>query len=535
MLFLFIARNVEDFFSVHGLLLAALLIIGAAAGIVALIKKIQRHGQALHTRITGQKPAGLHDLLRPIPTTWQLSLGAGLGTDAELAVTANLTTDTEPATAADIAAHAVPAAGAAHPASADPSTSPTASISPSGSAPPASVPAANALHSGEDPHGTPWYAKLFSVCAAWIASFLVLGACGLLLFQVLNLDNPIGILPIGVGLLFVARLWETNPGMFLRHCALAFGIAGTTACFGSFTVVVNFDKGALLGVGIVTCLGACAVLRSRLYHALAAGTAVVLLVLLVDQSLNGGALFRYSYNYYDGAPPVFLERILTAGFFASFLFFAGLFATLEHFRGKLLPLAAPPSPEPPFPTHTPRPFLLGALGGLLALSIMTCFGMWELSTTFPAAGAAAGVGLAFAAQNLKRSFALPIEAAAALYIPALAAGVAGLYFPWLPLGLYAAFFCRSAGIPALNAAPALVLTWCVSAEYYNTDISLLYKSYSLVGVGVALMLTALAVGVTLKRSGLALLLCALTPSAPAATPAPSTPAAPTTHGEAPHA
>ncbi len=469
----FIGRSIGDFLNAGGLLMIALIAVGVGAGIVALIKAIRKRGLELHRTARGRLPHGLRDLLHsPWVVTQRLAWG-----------------DLPEAAAPRPAAPAAPeSAGAPDPAAPVDAQPATEELAGDATAAPAQVcaPTPAAPLPGEaEADDTPWYAKAFAALAAWIAAILLLGSLGFLLFKSINLDSPMAFLPFGLAGLGAARFLEAEGGVFRRQFALALGIAGSLACLGAFLEVLDhLEPAGFTGFALVVCLVSAAILRSRLFHALAAASAVGLLAATVGLSLDFGH-YRYAYDYNEVRPflpPGAMVAMLVAGIF---------FLALEWYRPQRFPFLAASAQDPPFPAHAPRPFLLGTLAGLLGLAIFATH-FHRVDPLLMGLGVGAGLGLIFAAHHLVKAFALPPLRAVLAYALALAACAAGLWFPWLPLGLYAALFARAAGPSALNAAPVLSLIWCVSAEYYNTNMPLLYKSFLLMGTGGLLLLCALA-------------------------------------------
>jgi len=319
-------------------------------------------------------------------------------------------------------------------------------------APVAERPLPAAIAPADDTESSPWYVKTMVGVAAWIAAFFLGGFLGMLGI----IDTTAQMVGWGIGLTVVAigLKWWRRQAIFWGQLAFAMVLAGQALL--------------LLGIGDLSQDGTVMALALI-------GLEVVLLLLYPDalhRMLSILAIIAaLSFLIYDYEMPDLLHL----------LFFATAAGVVGSWQGEFRLLTSR--------GHAYRaPLGYGLVLALFGLALLA-LGSWYGITAWWISAAALALVLLYLIQQILRDLQEPFWGRVGLW------AVGALLLLCIPAyetpGILAAVIVllvgRWRGNSLLLGLATLFLLFFLGAYYYNLEITLLNKSYILMGVGAALL------------------------------------------------
>lgn len=336
---------------------------------------------------------------------------------------------------------------------------------------------------------TPWQARLLMGICAWIAVPCMIA----LIFTLTgwNLDQSgysivfLILLGIGIGLTWL-------PGVFFEQAALCLCLTGASAAGVLISMEIGNRQLCLLPAIILFAASAFPA-RNNAYRFLAAALAITMLFFQAD--LFFFPLERGHYRYLDAVenslPDVSIPMLVVFG-----VIYAACAVGLTHVWRKFTQNGALVLQRHPFvAAFYAVPLFLGIFSVLFHSSKILMFLSMELGmsgVSIKMAGIGAAAGLGYLVFQLAKD--LDIHPSTRIIMAGLSIPVAivSWYMPWFGIGLLMLAMSRQAKSMVLLGTATFFLSVCTVLEYYALSTTLLIKSLSLGGIGIFLLLSAVA-------------------------------------------
>ncbi len=347
-------------------------------------------------------------------------------------------------------------------------------------------------------HLMPWYVRLMLTLCGWISAIFLMAFLGFII-EGQSRNAELLLLSFGFIFLVASVIMCRTPSLFARQFGLALGIAGLIIFPIGIIMQLKMEGWFQLPV-LATALCCLIFIRQQAMRCVAflvvIFTCTDLLVVFFNWSMETAAeTFALK-----AAGKAFMYVFAYSCIGVSVLLFAGLAAFLvRSWENEMFWVQSKKKDE------VLRPVLFALCASFLVMgALYAAFGgdsykyMPELHYIYSRfgaflsmcnwAGIGAGIGLIFLARGILRKGTGGAGQKAVIYCGAIAFAVAGWWLPWLPIAILLLALGRYLGSMAVVGFAAVFLTCCINWYYYSLRTSLLYKSYTLCGAGVVMLI-----------------------------------------------
>ena len=338
----------------------------------------------------------------------------------------------------------------------------------------------------------PWYGRLFIGLCAWVASFLLIGFLAVLFS---SLGDPM--LFLGAGFFFPSGFeLARRKSLFPQQLGLALLFAGASCLIAWLTLLLKLESYHAYLPGVAVLIPSCLLIRNEAYRSLGAFLCLCLLPLYLWWLFMTTAP---QFFLKEGALGLFQELSLPGMILLGLLYLSFCLGLAHLWRLRHL---HPPEGFSVSRRIALRPFAYGAFATLLCWGGQAILG-WPENMGFQLlflTGPASGIGLTYLLMRLGEDLGLTLAARLGAGLTAIGLAVLSWWLPWAGVGLFALTLARQAGNIPLQGLCIVFLAVCLNIEYYNLESSLLFKSITLCGLGLLLLLAAFGISHLLKQA-----------------------------------
>ena len=342
----------------------------------------------------------------------------------------------------------------------------------------------------------PWYGRFFIGLCAWVASLLLIGFLVALSSGLLNLFEEHMLLLGAVFFFPLGFVLERKKTLFPQQLGLALLFAGASCLIAWLASSLKLEYYNAYLALVVVLIPSCFWVRNEAYRCL--GTFLCLCLLpfyLWSLFMTTAPQFFLK----EGSLGLFQElnlpgMILLGLLYLSFCLGLAHLWRLRHMR--------PPEGFSASGRAALRPFAYGAFATLLCWGGLTTIG-WSRNMGFHLlflTGPASGIALAYLVMHLGKDLKLAPATRLGAGLAAIGLAVISCWLPWAGAGLFALTLARQAGNIPLQGLCIAFLAALLNMEYYNLESTLLFKSMTLCGLGLLLLLTAFGISHLLKKA-----------------------------------
>lgn len=348
-------------------------------------------------------------------------------------------------------------------------------------------------------HLTPWYIRLILTICAWVAAIFLIAFLGFVISFTFDDTPKMSLLVFSLIFIGLAAMLTRLDALFPVQFGLALGLAGALSMPAS--VIWIFEMESWFHIPVLISFIIC--YFAIPHQAMRCLAAFVCIFIGLDLLAGFYAfLCRQIWNYADNAA-LWLRMCLFC-LLALAALTPALVAMLRAWRKESQWI------QDATRDAFIRPLLIALVAAFLCFGGLWCavgpygwqwrFWMQELYpryyymlSFFKYSGLAAGLALIYLAISLSKTTAATTGQKSFVIAGAVLILIVGWWLPWFPIAVLILALSRYLGNVALAGLTGFYLAACIAWYYISMHTTLLYKTYTLLGAGITMLLAGYAV------------------------------------------